>query len=66
VAIVPKFVEVADRIWVARYDWADVNITAIGGERGLVVVDTHGSAAAGRMGHGTNAEAIEVSKHDAR
>ncbi len=47
--LVPKFVEVADRIWVARYDWADVNITAIGGERGLVVVDTHGSAAAGRI-----------------
>jgi glyoxylase-like metal-dependent hydrolase (beta-lactamase superfamily II) len=44
----PAFVEVADRVWVARYEWADVNITAIGGDRGLVVVDTHGSAAAGR------------------
>ena len=46
--LVPEFVEVADRVWVARYEWADVNVTAIGGERGLVVVDTHGSAAAGR------------------
>lgn len=44
----PDFTEIADRVWVARYPWADVNITAIGGERGLVVVDTHGSSAAGR------------------
>ena len=42
------FVEVADRIWVARYEWADANVTAIGSSRGLVVVDTHGSTAAGR------------------
>ena len=42
------FVEVADRVWVARYEWADANVTAIGSERGLVVVDTHGSTAAGR------------------
>jgi glyoxylase-like metal-dependent hydrolase (beta-lactamase superfamily II) len=48
VARVPEFVEVADRVWVARYEWVDVNITAIGGARGLVVVDTHGSTAAGR------------------
>ena len=48
VAGMPEFVEVADRVWVARYEWADVNITAIGGDRELVVVDTHGSAAAGR------------------
>ena len=44
----PDFVEVADRVWVARYEWADANVTAIGSERGLVVVDTHGSTAAGR------------------
>ena len=43
------FVEVADRIWVARYAWADANITAVGGDRGLVVVDTHASTAAGRQ-----------------
>lgn len=42
------FAEVADRVWVARYEWADANVTAIGSERGLVVVDTHGSTAAGR------------------
>jgi glyoxylase-like metal-dependent hydrolase (beta-lactamase superfamily II) len=45
---VPEFVEIAERVWVARYEWADVNVTAVGGERGLVVVDTHGSTAAGR------------------
>jgi len=44
-----EFLEVADRIWVARYEWADANVTAIGSERGLVVVDTHGSTAAGRV-----------------
>jgi glyoxylase-like metal-dependent hydrolase (beta-lactamase superfamily II) len=43
------FVEVADRVWVARYEWADANVTAIGSSRGLVVVDTHGSTAAGRV-----------------
>jgi glyoxylase-like metal-dependent hydrolase (beta-lactamase superfamily II) len=40
--------EVADRVWVSRYEWADANVTAIGSDRGLVVVDTHGSTAAGR------------------
>ncbi len=42
------FAEVAERIWVARYPWFDVNVTVIGGERGLLVVDTYGSAAAAR------------------
>ena len=42
------FAEVADRIWVARYPWFDVNVTVVGGERGLLVVDTYGSAAAAR------------------
>jgi glyoxylase-like metal-dependent hydrolase (beta-lactamase superfamily II) len=42
------FVEVAERIWVARYPWFDVNVSVVGGERGLLVVDTHGSAAAAR------------------
>src|SRR5215468_8890426 len=45
---VTRFSEVADRVWVARYEWADANVTAIAGDRGLVVVDTHGSTAAGR------------------
>jgi glyoxylase-like metal-dependent hydrolase (beta-lactamase superfamily II) len=46
--VMPQFCEVADRVWVARYEWMDVNVTAIGSERGLVVVDTHGSTTAGR------------------
>ncbi|HZJ04956.1 MAG TPA: MBL fold metallo-hydrolase, partial [Nocardioidaceae bacterium] len=37
------FVEVADRCWVARYEFLDVNVGVVGGERGLVVVDTHAS-----------------------
>ena len=41
------FVEVADRVWVARYEWFDVNVTAVGSERGLLIVDTHGSQPAG-------------------
>jgi glyoxylase-like metal-dependent hydrolase (beta-lactamase superfamily II) len=42
------FEEVADRLWVARHDWFDVNVTVVGGDRGLVVVDTHASALAAR------------------
>lgn len=42
----PGFAEVADRVWVARYPWCDVNVTAVGGQRGLVVVDTYASTAA--------------------
>jgi glyoxylase-like metal-dependent hydrolase (beta-lactamase superfamily II) len=42
------FTEVADRVWVARHDWFDVNVTAVEGQRGLVVVDTHASAQAAR------------------
>ena len=41
------FTEVGDRVWVARYEWFDVNVTLVEGSRGLVVVDTHASAAAG-------------------
>lgn len=40
------FTEVADRVWVARYPWFDVNVSLVGGADGLIVVDTHGSAAA--------------------
>ncbi|MDP3891095.1 MBL fold metallo-hydrolase [Nocardioides sp.] len=43
-----RFTEVADRVWVARYPWYDVNVTAIGGSDGLVVVDTHASDRAAR------------------
>ena len=35
------FVEVADRCWVARHEFLDVNVGLVGGERGLLVVDTH-------------------------
>lgn len=42
------FAEIADRVWVARYPWFDVNVTAVGGARGLLVVDTYASAAAAR------------------
>ncbi len=42
------FTELADRVWVARYPWFDVNVTVVGGERGLLVVDTHASSAAAR------------------
>lgn len=42
------FTEVADRIWVARYAWFDVNVTLLGGTDGLLVVDTHASAVAAR------------------
>jgi len=42
------FTEIADRIWVARYDWFDVNVTVIGGADGLLVVDTHASDLAAR------------------
>lgn len=42
------FDEIADRVWVARHEWFDVNVSVIGGERGLVVVDTHASVAAMR------------------
>ena len=45
-----EFQEVADRVLVARHRWLDVNVTAILGSRGLVLVDTLGSvAAADRM-----------------
>ena len=42
------FVEVADRVWVARHAWFDVNVSVVGGSRGLLVVDTHASDEAAR------------------
>lgn len=35
-------------MWVARYEWCDVNVTVIEGSAGLLVVDTHGSSQAAR------------------
>ncbi len=37
------FVEVADRCWVARHSWFDLNVSVVGGAAGLLVVDTHAS-----------------------
>ena len=45
----PRFTEVAPKVWVAHYDWMHVNITLVGGSYGLVMVDTHGSAAQARL-----------------
>lgn len=42
------FVEVGDRCWVARFDFLDVSVGLVGGSRGLLVVDTLASDAAGR------------------
>ena len=43
-----SFTEIADRVWVARYEWFDVNVTLVGGDRGLLVVDTLASDLAAR------------------
>ena len=40
------FEEVAAGVWVARHEWLDVNVTAVRGDRGLLLVDTLGSARA--------------------
>jgi len=42
------FVEVGDRCWVARYQYLDVNVGVVAGERGLLVVDTQVSEADAR------------------
>jgi glyoxylase-like metal-dependent hydrolase (beta-lactamase superfamily II) len=42
------FVEVADRCWVARFSFLDVNVGLVGGDRGLLVVDTNASESAAR------------------
>jgi glyoxylase-like metal-dependent hydrolase (beta-lactamase superfamily II) len=42
------FVEVADRCWVARSSFLDVNVGLVAGTRGLLVVDTHASEAEAR------------------
>ena len=42
------FVEVADHVWVGRYEPCAVNVTVVDGEAGRVVVDTRGTAEEGR------------------
>ena len=37
------FTEVADRVWVARYEWFDVNVSVVAGDDGLLVLDTNAS-----------------------
>jgi glyoxylase-like metal-dependent hydrolase (beta-lactamase superfamily II) len=37
------FVEIADRCWVARFAFLDVNVGLVGGDSGLLMVDTHAS-----------------------
>ena len=41
-----RFTEIAHDVWVGRYEWFDVNVTLVRGGSGLLVVDTHASAAA--------------------
>ncbi len=65
------FTEIADRVWVARYAWFDVNITLVQGTRGLLVVDTHASAVAAReviddiraLGVGDVVEIVNTHEH---
>jgi glyoxylase-like metal-dependent hydrolase (beta-lactamase superfamily II) len=42
------FTEIAQDVWVARYEWFDVNVSLVRGSAGLLVVDTHASAVAAR------------------
>lgn len=52
------FTEIADRVWVARYPWFDVNVGLIAGDDGLVVIDTNAS---GPLGEETLAAVRRVS-----
>jgi glyoxylase-like metal-dependent hydrolase (beta-lactamase superfamily II) len=45
---VTRFREVADRVWVARQEWYDLNVCLVRGSGGLLVVDTQASARAAR------------------
>src|SRR6478672_8303720 len=45
---VTGFREVADRVWVARQEWFDLNVCLVGGADGLLVVDTQASGRAAR------------------
>lgn len=65
------FVEVADRVWVARHAWFDVNVSVVGGAAGLLVVDTHASDLAARgvveevraLGAGTVVGIVNTHEH---
>jgi hypothetical protein len=45
---VTGFNEAADRVWVARYPWLDVNVSVVAGGAGLLVLDTQASTALAR------------------
>jgi glyoxylase-like metal-dependent hydrolase (beta-lactamase superfamily II) len=45
---VAGFIEVADRLWVARYPWFDVNVSVVAGGAGLLVLDTQASTVLAR------------------
>jgi glyoxylase-like metal-dependent hydrolase (beta-lactamase superfamily II) len=65
------FVEVGDRVWVARHEWWDLNIAVIAGARGLLVIDTHASEVAarevvdriGRLGAGRVVGVVNTHEH---
>jgi len=40
-----EFTEIADRVWVARHPWFDVNVGLVAGDAGLALVDTNASGA---------------------
>lgn len=42
------FVEIGDRCWVARWEFLDVNVGLVAGDRGLLVIDTLASEEAAR------------------
>lgn len=43
------FTEIADRVWVDRQEWLDLNIVLVQGAAGLLLVDTTGAARAARQ-----------------
>ena len=65
------FVEVGDRCWVARFEFLDVNVGVVGGDRGLLVIDTQASEPAARrvvehvraLGAGEVAAVVNTHKH---
>ena len=63
--------EIAPRVWVAHYPWMQVNITVVGSDRGLLVVDTYGSERAAaevltdvrRLGAGPVVAVVNTHEH---
>jgi glyoxylase-like metal-dependent hydrolase (beta-lactamase superfamily II) len=65
------FVEVADRCWVARHEFLDVNVGVVAGSRGVLVVDTHAAETDARtllehvrrLGHGEVLAVVNTHEH---